>query len=76
MDDNTPIYESLFNITVSLCKCFPAFTPLSLRRERARDVFLLIRRFNEYSDREQKNKAQTTKNGKRIIRRPAGDDWF
>lgn len=46
-------------------------TPLTLRREKARDVFLLIVRFNKYSRKQKKQK-----NGKRIIRKPAGDDWF
>ena len=42
-------------------------TPLQLRREKAREVFILIKRFNRFSKK---------KNKKKIIRKPAGDDWF
>lgn len=60
-----------------LCMRFPGLTPLSIRKERAHDVFLLMRRFTDYNEREQKNnKTVSSHNGKKIIRRPAGDDWF
>ena len=71
MDDGTPIYDSLFEMEMSLSERFTSMTPLTLRREKARDVFLLIVRFNKYSRKQKKQK-----NGKRIIRKPAGDDWF
>lgn len=48
-------------------------TPFEVRREKAREVFLLTRRLNERNRRKAKN---TTKDGKQIIRRKAGDDWF
>jgi hypothetical protein len=69
--DDTPIYDALFEMEVNLSERFPAMTPLTLRKERAHEVFLLINRYNRYSKKEAKQK-----NGKRIIRRPAGDDWF
>lgn len=47
-------------------------TPLTLRKEKAHEVFLLLNRFNRYSRKKEKEQ----KNGKRIIRKPAGDDWF
>lgn len=71
MEDNTPIYETLFDIQVNLCERFPAMTPLSLRRERAREVFLLIGRYNKHNKKQEKKKNQ-----KQVIRRKAGDDWF
>lgn len=48
-------------------------TPLTLRKEKAREVFVLIKRYNKYS---KKQKKETESGGKKIIRRPAGDNWF
>lgn len=47
-------------------------TPLTLRQEKARNVFLLIAKFNRYSKKNKKNKGGK----KKIIRRPASDTWF
>lgn len=69
--DNTPIYDVLFSMQVNLCERFTGLTPLGLRREKARDVFLLINRYNKYSIREQRNAKR-----KNVIRKQAGDDWF
>lgn len=57
---------------VSMCKEFPGMTPISLRKEKAREVFIMISRYNQYSGRKKKQK----KTGKKIIRRPASDNWF
>ena len=73
MNDNTPIDEVLFDMTVSLCDRFPAFTPLSIRQAPAREVFTMVVRYNKHAKKEKKN---TTKDGKRIVRRPASDSWF
>ena len=73
MEDNTPVYDLLFEIEINLCERFPSFTPISLRQEKAREVFILIKRYNNYSKKQKKN---TTKEGKTIIRRPASDTWF
>jgi hypothetical protein len=56
---------------MSLSERFPSMTPLTLRQEKAREVFLLINRYNRYSKKEAKKKK-----GKNIIRKPAGDNWF
>ena len=69
MTDNTPFYVAMFDMTVSLCDRFPAFTPLAIRKERFHEVINLIVRFKRWGRR-------NTKNGKQIIRRPAGDNWF
>jgi hypothetical protein len=53
-----------------LCERFPGCTPFSVRRERAREVFEVVVRFKRYAAHEKKN------NGKKIIRKPAGDIWF
>jgi len=72
VDDDTPIYDALFEMQMNLSERFPSMTPLTLRREKAREVFLLLNRFHRYS----KKKKKEFKNGQRIIRRPAGDNWF
>ena len=70
MPDNTPVYDLLFDMEMGIVNAFPSFTPLSLRREKAREVYTLIVRYNKYSRKKKKNK------GKQIIRRPAPDTWF
>jgi hypothetical protein len=72
VQDDTPIYDALFEMEMSLSERFYAMTPLTLRREKAREVFLLISRYNKYSKKNEKKQ----KNGKKIIRKPAGDNWF
>lgn len=49
---------------------FPALEPFKIRQQRAREVFILIERLNDYSSR------QNSKKGKKVFRRPAGDNWF
>lgn len=71
MNDNTPLIELLFDLTVSLCDRFPALTPLSIRQAPAREVFTLVNRYNRHYKKQKK-----TKDGKKIIRRPASDNWF
>lgn len=46
---------------------FPCLSPFDIRKQKAYEVFLLIRRLNEYSV----NKTMPKK-----TRRKAGDDWF
>lgn len=45
--------------------------PVRIRRTRAAEIFLLIRRLNEYTERE---KAEKGTGGQ--IDRPASDTWF
>ncbi len=70
MEDDTPLPELMFEIEVGMCERFPAMSPLSLRKERANDVFRLVAQFTEYAWK------NTSNNGKQVIRRRAGDDWF
>lgn len=56
---------------MTLCDRFPALTPFSIRKEKMVDVFRLISKYNEYSKKEVKKANQP-----KVIRRPAGDDWF
>lgn len=58
-----------FQLELNLCERFPALTPFQIRREKASEVFLLVKRINE------NNKKETIKKSNKI-RRPAGDNWF
>lgn len=60
---------------ITLCDRFPAYTPTSLRRERAHEVFLLINRYSKYSKKENDSKTSTDA-GVIVKRKPAGDNWF
>lgn len=76
-DNSLTLYQSLFEMARTLCEAFPALTPFSIRRERAREVFLLIKRINTHphtENGEPVEKVEKDKAGR--IRRPAGDNWF
>lgn len=60
-------------MNIQLCKAFPALTPFAVRRERAVEVFALVRRINE---RPQDGGSTSRLEGVDCIRRPAGDNWF
>lgn len=75
------MFDVFFDLELTLCDRFPSFTPISLRRERAKEVFLLMKRLIRKTEREEKEKYKggkiiTTTSGKKILRKPAGDDWF
>ena len=71
MDGEEPsIYDSFFDITVSLCQMFTALDPIKLRKYPAHEVFLLMKRLLKWKPKEK------DENNSGIIRRPAGDDWF
>lgn len=61
---------------MGLCDRFTSLTPLDLRKEKARDVFILVTRYNNYTQKEEKKRSKGNKSHKKIIRRPAGDNWF
>jgi len=54
-----------------VCERFPALSPFDIRRERASEVFRLVRRIKKSNSYREKESTH-----KRVIRRPAGDDWF
>lgn len=54
---------------MTLCDNFPSLSPFDIREKRAKEVFLLIKRLDDYNKK--KVKIQSNK-----IRRKAGDDWF
>ena len=62
----------------NLCKEFPSLTPLSIEKEGFYDIIdLYIDLRNLQIQQEIENNKNTKKvNGKRLVRRPAGDSWF
>jgi hypothetical protein len=66
------LYQNLFDMTETLCRRYPALTPFSVRKERAREVFLLIRRVCT----QPKTEAAQQHDAQGRERRPAGDNWF
>lgn len=59
---------------VNLSERFAGMTPFNIRREKAREVFLLIRRLSRMSEIKEKEINPVT--GKHIKRVKAGDNWF
>ena len=53
---------------LTLCERFPSLNPFQIRKEKACEVFLLLRRLRNNNEKQHK---KTNK-----IRRPAGDNWF
>lgn len=62
----------MLQMNLQLCTTFPALSPFAVRRERAVEVFALVRRINTQPKTEGGRKVD--KKGR--IRRPAGDNWF
>ena len=56
-----------------LCDRFQGCDPFRIRREKAREVFKVVVLYTRHAQHEKKSR---TKDGKKIIRRPAGDAWF
>lgn len=58
----------------NLCKEFPTLSPLSVEKE---DFNTIINLYIDLRKLQISQENQTkTQNGKKVIRRPAGDDWF
>lgn len=54
---------------LTISERFPGLNPISIRREKAKEVFLLIRRLkNDNKIQRQQKKSKR--------RKPAGDNWF
>lgn len=69
--DDTPLYETLFTLSYQLCKEFPAITPYDVDEQTYESVIEL------YADVRRMQLRETKQNDpNRVIRRPAGDDWF
>ncbi len=61
------IYDTFFDITVSLCDRFSGLDPIKVRKYPAHEVILLMKRTVKHS--KQKKKPVRTM-------RPAKDNWF
>lgn len=59
---------------MNLSEQFTSMNPIIIRQYKAHEVFLLVKRLNEYNARKLKETKQTK--GGRVIRRKAGDNWF
>lgn len=59
-----------------LSERFTSLTPIRIRQERASEIFILMERLGDYIQRQKKAAPKINKQGKRVIRRPAGDNWF
>ena len=57
---------------MALTERFPTMTPLTIRKTRASEIFLLIRRLDNYDTRHPADGGDDDE----IIRRPASDNWF
>lgn len=66
---DVPLYQIFFELEMEICNRFPAITPFKIRREKIKEVFLLVRRLNIYDNKDKVKK-------KKIKRVPAGDSWF
>nr|DAU64718.1 MAG TPA: hypothetical protein [Bacteriophage sp.] len=73
--DDTPLFEVLFDINYQLCKEFPAMTPYDIEKHTFHDVIRLYSDVRALQLREAK-RGDNDSNDNRVIRRPAGDDWF
>lgn len=60
------LYQLLFDLQMNLCERFPNLTPFKIRRERAYDVFLLVRRLNE------KNPGNSENNKRKEVKKVNG----
>lgn len=70
-----PVHELLFEIEYNLCKEFPAMTPMQVDEMAFHDVIRLYSKVRTYQIREEEIKDILT-NPNRVIRRPAGNNWF
>lgn len=74
------LYELFFELEDNLCQRYAGLTPFMVRKEKAGEVFLLVKRINVKNNREGKQ-AQSTmyvdSKGNTHIRRPAtNDNWY
>lgn len=62
---------------MALSEHFPGMTPLSIRRERAKEVFLLIRRLSKRNEKDkEENGERVMIGGREVIKVKAPDTWF
>jgi len=72
VSDGRSFYDLLFETECGLSERFPSLNPVVIRKTPAHEIFLLMKRLAKYV----KSSPKISGSGKRVIRRPAGDDWF
>lgn len=76
MDDDTPLYEVLFMVNYQICKEFPAFTPFAIENTSFYEVLQLYIDLRTLQIRENDELDTNSSNDNKVIRVPAGDNWF
>lgn len=74
----------MFEIIVMLCEKFPGFTPISIRQEKAGEVFLMLERYVEYLLHKENEEngvnlskgEKMYKRGDRIIVERPAKNWY
>lgn len=65
-----PLSQILFKLECDLCKIFPSLNVFDIRKEKATEVFLLMRRINNTFEAKIKTKR------KRVYADTATDGWY
>ena len=71
--DRRPFTDIIFDVVMMLCDRFPGCTPFTVRKEKAREVFEVVVLYTRHAKHDKKTR---TKDGKKIIRKPAPDTWW
>ena len=75
-----PLYDVLFDFTCQMCEKFPQFTPLSMRRESAKEVCILLARFITKTAKDNaangsSKQRKSIKVGNKVYYEDNGGDW-
>ena len=71
------LYQSFFEIEMTLSERFQGLTPFGIRREKAGEVFKLIRRLGESIQRDKEINGEIVEyHGRKVLKRKASDAWF
>lgn len=71
---DAPFFDLLFELQLSLCRQFSSLNPIGIRKEKAKEIFLLVQRLNRSQST---SKEEPGRSENDVIRRPAKDDsWF
>lgn len=78
MGKPAPFYENLFEINYILCREFCALSPFEVENTSYVKIIRLYAKLARLKIREEQEAEQQEqeKDKPKVIRRPAGDDWF
>ena len=65
MTDNTPLYQVFFELQCNLCDRFPAFTPVTIRKSAAHEIFLIVKRLQTVRTKKENATHIENVNGKK-----------